>query len=393
VNRPRSYCEKALAKTEWPYQVDAMPQREINAKDILRDIRSGMNEKSLMEKYRLSPIGLKALFEEMIAARLLERSEDGSIRASIKRIEASKIVPDILSGKTAHELISHYGLSATLLQDLSRQLVESKTLRRDQLGRELLLRMDAAIPSEIRSEAREKVDFEVDVFESERSNIVGKVLDVNKGGLRTIGMPAVPQTVKTIHISGDVLGQFESFHLEAQCQWAKGSLDCKDLLAGHRITSITKESSRELEKLIALAKMGTQSNPETLEDTGDGSSDSYEEDLVAASPSKTEGWTEGKKKVNAKGLLADIRAGMDDDSLMAKYKLSARGVLRVMNRLIWEGLMTPSELEARRSLAKTLYMPVFKCPVCNEVQFVKTETCPKCGSHLRSLSEKKRPFG
>lgn len=100
-----------------------------------------------------------------------------------------------------------------------------------------------------------------------------------------------------------------------------------------------------------------------------------------------------KKKINAKELLSDIRAGMDDESLMSKYGLSNRGVLLAMNRLIWAGLMLPSELVERRSLAKTVYMPVFKCSLCNDIQFSKQEKCPRCGATMRDLKEKKSPFG
>jgi hypothetical protein len=99
-----------------------------------------------------------------------------------------------------------------------------------------------------------------------------------------------------------------------------------------------------------------------------------------------------KKRINAKAMLADIRAGMDDEGLMRKYGLSNRGVLLAMNRLIWSGLMSPSELADRRSLAKTVYMPVYKCPLCNDIQFTKQEKCPRCGASMRKLHEKKSPF-
>lgn len=97
----------------------------------------------------------------------------------------------------------------------------------------------------------------------------------------------------------------------------------------------------------------------------------------------------GKKTLNAKELLADIRAGVDDAGLMKKYGFSAGGILKALNRLIWEGLMSPSELADRRSLAKTLYMPVFECRSCGDVQFSKVEKCPKCGSRMKTLGEEK----
>ncbi|HMK37346.1 MAG TPA: hypothetical protein VK463_19890 [Desulfomonilaceae bacterium] len=99
-----------------------------------------------------------------------------------------------------------------------------------------------------------------------------------------------------------------------------------------------------------------------------------------------------KKKISANELLTDIRAGMDDAGLMEKYGISAKGILTVMNTLIWKGLMSPSELAERRSLAKTVFMPVLKCPACHEIHFSKQDKCPKCGHMLKNLNEKKSPF-
>ncbi|MGO9569450.1 MAG: hypothetical protein ACLP5H_18105 [Desulfomonilaceae bacterium] len=99
-----------------------------------------------------------------------------------------------------------------------------------------------------------------------------------------------------------------------------------------------------------------------------------------------------KKTIKAKDLLADIRAGWDDVSLMKKYGFSAGGILKALNRLLWEGLMSPSELADRRSLAKTLYMPVFECRSCGDIQFSKVEKCPRCGVRMKTLSGEKLDF-
>ena len=99
-----------------------------------------------------------------------------------------------------------------------------------------------------------------------------------------------------------------------------------------------------------------------------------------------------KRKIKAKEFLSDIRAGMDDTSLMYKYGLSASEVLKVMSKLIWEGLMSPTELAQRRSLAKTVYMPVFKCSSCKEITYMKLEKCPHCSAPMKNLNEKKSDF-
>ncbi len=151
----------------------------------------------------------------------------------------------------------------------------------------------------------------------------------------------------------------------------------------------------ELTKKYQLSREGLESalkslidehaiSPEELE--------SFRSSLNEQRPLESERRPTGKKSVKAKELLADIRAGLDDAGLMEKYGLSRGGILKALNRLIWEGLMSPSELAERRSLAKTVYMQVFECRSCGDVQFSKVETCPRCGMRMKTLGGETSDF-
>ena len=100
-----------------------------------------------------------------------------------------------------------------------------------------------------------------------------------------------------------------------------------------------------------------------------------------------------KRKINAKEFLADVRAGMDDAGLKEKYGLSSRGVLQAINRLIWHGLMSPDELAQRKSVATTVFLPIFKCSSCGEIAYSNLEKCPHCGSTMKNLNKKKSDPG
>ncbi|MBI5248937.1 MAG: hypothetical protein HY912_05530 [Desulfomonile tiedjei] len=56
-----------------------------------------------------------------------------------------------------------------------------------------------------------------------------------------------------------------------------------------------------------------------------------------------------KRKVNAHQLLADMRSGMDDDSIMAKYDLTPRGLQSFFRKAIKAGLATALEISRRLS--------------------------------------------
>lgn len=64
-------------------------------------------------------------------------------------------------------------------------------------------------------------------------------------------------------------------------------------------------------------------------------------------------WTEvdsvAKKEINAKDFMSDVEAGLDDASLMRKYKLSPKGLDSTFRKLLTVGLISRLELAARRT--------------------------------------------
>ena len=51
-----------------------MPTRQLSAKEVLKDIRAGMDDAALREKYKLSDKGLRSLFNKLVETGLLNRS-------------------------------------------------------------------------------------------------------------------------------------------------------------------------------------------------------------------------------------------------------------------------------------------------------------------------------
>jgi hypothetical protein len=52
-----------------------MGKREIHAKRIMNDLKLGMTDDELMEKYKLTPKGLKSLFNKLLKAKLITKEE------------------------------------------------------------------------------------------------------------------------------------------------------------------------------------------------------------------------------------------------------------------------------------------------------------------------------
>lgn len=84
----------------------------------------------------------------------------------------------------------------------------------------------------------------------------------------------------------------------------------------------------------------------------------------------------GKRKISARQILADLRAGMTDRELMEKHNCSPESLRYIFKRLVEWGLMTELQYYQRLGLAESDLFRAFSdepSPVLN---------CPRCGAHL-----------
>jgi len=73
-----------------------VPKGKVRSKEILADIRAGMDESLLMAKYQLSPRNLKLVFEKLIEAGLLERPQtEGPIPENRALVPVEKKARDV----------------------------------------------------------------------------------------------------------------------------------------------------------------------------------------------------------------------------------------------------------------------------------------------------------
>ena len=80
-------------------------------------------------------------------------------------------------------------------------------------------------------------------------------------------------------------------------------------------------------------------------------------DFLAGQRTRAEG---PKRTISAKEILADMKAGMDDNALMTKYELTARQLQSVFRQIIRAGLATAMELSSRLSITKSQVREAFE---------------------------------
>jgi hypothetical protein len=118
-----------------------MPKTKIEAKKVLDDIKAGLDDAALMEKYNLSIKGLHSVLEKLVALKALNDSyiwtgrpprETGPASPN-RELSAKEVTKDIKSGMTDGDLMRKYKLSAKGLQNLLEQLMEAGAIKESDL--------------------------------------------------------------------------------------------------------------------------------------------------------------------------------------------------------------------------------------------------------------------
>ncbi len=117
---------------------------------------------------------------------------------------------------------------------------------------------------------------------------------------------------------------------------------------------------------------------------------------------------EQKKKLSAKEVITDIRAGATDEFLMKKYGVSENGLQSLFQKLVAAKVITQDAINNRASAieeveaviveedeAKPVPPPstfdraIYRCPACNIPQSHEFKICPQCGIIVEKFRKKK----
>ncbi len=170
-------------------------KRIINAREIIDDVRSGMSDAELMEKYRLSSMGLQSAFSKLLNSRLL----------------------------TVDEI---YGQP-----------------HRDDENNTVIIDDPRKVPSRF-------LTISVPLYEESREEMRGRLRDITEKGMNITGIDARLGEVKQFVIPCQDYLDVSSIHFEAECRWLLPKKDEAFSLAGFQITQISRKDLTELRRLI-----------------------------------------------------------------------------------------------------------------------------------------------
>ncbi len=229
-----------------------MAERHLNAKEVLKDVQSGMDRRAMLEKYKLSPTGLRKALEELVEAGLLEKVDRHYVMPPAHRISTRKIVLDVGARMSPQDLMNKYLLSPQGLRKVLAKLVEAKAIERGDLGEELEAYFKAEASAEARELERYYLDFDLPVFAVGPTEIRGKVRDITEKGVGTIGIPADADEIKKLEIRHQKFVLIKPFSFQAKCRWVKQKGAEGEYIAGFEIVDISDEDVKELQYLLRL---------------------------------------------------------------------------------------------------------------------------------------------
>ena len=170
------------------------PRKEVRAKDLVRDIRSGMTSTGLKEKYRLSEKGLRSAFRKLLDVKAIAREDI----LNIYRID--------------------HGLE--ILDDSRRY-------------------------------PRKMIRFPFLVCDADSPDIRGFVRDCSKKGMAVEGISASVGELRALRVRSNELAETSTFEFVGRCRWAltAGQPEAEPV-AGFEIIDISTTAFQEFRKLI-----------------------------------------------------------------------------------------------------------------------------------------------
>jgi hypothetical protein len=165
-----------------------------------------------------------------------------------RSIKAKDIVNDIRAGMTDHQLMEKYRLSVKGLQSIFTKLEQVKAVKRSELYGRTPWVDDTVDVASMRNLPRNYMALSIIIHEAENPMNKGVVVDLTEKGVGVTGIQVRQnQTAELVVDSGD-LGGIGLITFEASCRWVRQHEDgtCS---SGFEITNI---SGRDLDKLREL---------------------------------------------------------------------------------------------------------------------------------------------
>jgi hypothetical protein len=179
---------------------------------------------------------------------------------SIKSVKARTFVEDVRSGFTDADLMDKYRVSPSGLKRIYRKLVHTKAIGHNELCEISPYYRDASPKTERRALFRTEVTVPLQIRET-GSSWRGYVRDISERGLRVAGMSSEVGDRRHLGFIADVAGHEKTLNFEGMCRWTEiRGRDNKYIVAGYEITWIRDDTLRDLREFVRSTALSRWDN-------------------------------------------------------------------------------------------------------------------------------------
>jgi uncharacterized protein (DUF433 family) len=236
---------------------------KIRAGDAVNDIRAGMTDSEMMEKYGLSAKGLHRLFSKLLDIEAITQSEMERRSACyhdtivIRQLDSGNMVDDLRSGMSDSELMNKYGLSAEGLRRAFQGMIDAKVITIDDLYATSPSHYDTVFVENMREVPRYHLAVEVVIYELRHPQIKGQLINIGEKGIGIKGIEARIGETKTFIIPTGAFSlafsPLDPVRFDANCVWARKEPITGQWYSGFEIAYISKKCWDDLERLLQSA--------------------------------------------------------------------------------------------------------------------------------------------
>jgi hypothetical protein len=229
---------------------------KISARELVSDIRDRMTDAQLMEKYQLSANGLQSAFEKLLETKAITRAElewrptPYQDTQFISRMIPEEAVVDIRSGMNDFELMEKYNLSPNGLRRAFQSLVDAGLITREELSNRCPGFAETVFIESLRELPRHFLAIAVTIYDRTRPEVSGTLRDITEKGVGVSGISAKLGEVKILAIPAEKFIDADPILFEARCVWVDKEGAAMESRAGFQVTKISERCLQDLRRLI-----------------------------------------------------------------------------------------------------------------------------------------------
>jgi hypothetical protein len=157
---------------------------------------------------------------------------------------------DIRDGLTEADLMQKYSLSSAAIQMIYRKLVDQRLVNPEKLYGRIHMNEDWVGLARQRRLPRVCPESFLVIYDSDDHENRGRVLDMTESGVGALGMRASINESKTLIIPPNDLFTTKEFVFRARCCWTRVQEETQEPAAGFEITKVTDGYFLDFVKLV-----------------------------------------------------------------------------------------------------------------------------------------------